>query len=97
MFNLLTNIASSSTSIQPVGLPQSPATNAQLSTILGIAFGALGAVALLMITIAGLRYILSAGDPQQMAGAKNALVYALVGLVIAVAAESIVQFVGGRL
>jgi hypothetical protein len=79
------------------GLPTPYADNTALSNILGIAFGAIGALALLMITISGFRYILSAGDPQKMSKAKNALIYSLVGLAIAVAAESIVGFVAGSL
>jgi hypothetical protein len=81
------------------GLPMAGANNndAAIGTILGIAFGAIGALALLMIVLSGFRYITSAGDPEKMKSAKNGIIYALVGLAVAIAAESIVGFVVGNL
>ena len=79
------------------GLPQAPANQSELAIILGIIFGLLGALALLMIVVSGLRYIVSAGDAQTAAKAKNGILYSCVGLVIAIAAEVIVQFVVVRL
>lgn len=67
-------------------------TTTSISTILSIVFGIVGALALLFITISGFRYIVSAGDPQKTAQAKESIIYALVGLVIAISAETIVAF-----
>ncbi|MFA5004363.1 MAG: pilin [Candidatus Saccharimonadales bacterium] len=64
-----------------------------LSTVLQIVFGVTGAIALLVITIAGFRYVVSQGDPNSVAQAKNTIIYALVGLLISIAAFSIVTFV----
>lgn len=64
-----------------------------LSTIITIVFGIAGAVALLVIVLAGLQYILSRGDPQKTASAKNTIIYALVGLALVVLAQAIVVFV----
>jgi hypothetical protein len=55
-----------------------------------------GVAAVIMIIISGFRYITSGGDPQKVAGAKNALIYALVGLVIAALAQVIVHYVLGK-
>ncbi len=85
-----------STSISPGGLPQATANSGAISSAMTIVFGTIGALAILMITISGLRYILAAGDPQKISKAKNGLIYSLVGLAIAVAAESIVAFVIGN-
>lgn len=52
-----------------------------------------GAAAVLIIAIAGLRYVLSRGNPQEISKAKNTILYALVGLVIAIAAYSILNYV----
>ena len=82
------------TKVDPGGLPTA---EPNLHKILTIVFGVIGAIALLMITISGLRYVLSAGDPQRISKAKNGIIYALVGLVIALTAEAIVAFVGTRL
>lgn len=84
------------TDISPGGLPQASANSAQLQTVLRFIFAIVGALALLMITVSGLRYILADGDPQKVSQAKNGVVYALIGIVIAITAEAIVAFVVGR-
>lgn len=53
----------------------------------------IGAVAVLMMVIGGLRYVLSSGDATATAGAKNTILYSAVGLVIAAMANAIVNFV----
>lgn len=73
------------------------ASSVQLQNILQIVFGVAGAIAFLIISIAGLQYTLSQGDPQRTAKAKNAILYALIGLVISMSAFAIVTFVIGRL
>jgi type IV secretory pathway VirB2 component (pilin) len=61
--------------------------------ILRIVFGISGSIALLIIVISGLRYILASGDPARMAQAKKGILYAVLGLVIALSGYSIVTFV----
>ncbi|HVA11275.1 MAG TPA: pilin [Candidatus Dormibacteraeota bacterium] len=78
-------------------LPTPTANSSAIQTALGIAFGILGALALLMVTVSGLRYVLSSGDPQKTAQAKNGIIYSLVGLAVAITAEAIVYFVIGKL
>lgn len=65
--------------------------------IINVATFAVGLVSVLLILIGGLRYVLSSGDPQATAGAKNTIIYAIVGLIIAIVARSIVVFVLTRL
>lgn len=60
-----------------------------LSLIAGIA-------AVVMIIVAGLKYITSGGDASSISGAKNALIYALVGLVVVALSQVIVRFVLGK-
>lgn len=52
-----------------------------------------GAVAVLMIIIGGLRYTVSNGDQAGINAAKNTILYALVGLVLSVMANAIINFV----
>jgi len=78
-------------------LPTVTADNATVSNIMAIAFGIIGALAVLIIVISGLRYILSAGDPQKTATAREGIIYALAGLAVAISAEAIVAFVVRRL
>lgn len=52
-----------------------------------------GAVSVIMIIIGGFRYIVSAGDSNGVSGAKNTILYAVIGLVIVLFAQVIVRFV----
>lgn len=75
------------------GLPTANANQGTISAVLSIVFGITGAVALLIIVIAGMRYILARGDPNSVAQARNTILYAIIGLIISLAAFSIVTFV----
>jgi len=77
-------------------LPKTAATNTTVSTLLSIVFSVVGALSLLFITIGGFRYVISQGDPQATAKAKHTIIYAVVGLVVAIFAQIIVTFVIGR-
>lgn len=70
---------------------------ARLQVIVNIIFAITGAIALLMITIAGFRYVVSHGDPNSIAQAKQMILYSLVGLVVTLTSWSIVTFVVGRI
>jgi hypothetical protein len=52
-----------------------------------------GAVSVLMIVVGAFRYTISAGDQGAITGAKNTILYAVVGLVLSVTAYAIVNFV----
>ena len=52
-----------------------------------------GAIAVIMIVIGGLRYVISGGDASQVQAAKNTILYALVGVIIAILAYAAVNFV----
>ena len=52
-----------------------------------------GAVSVVMIIIGGFRYIVSNGDSNGVSGAKNSILYAIVGLIIVLFAQVIVRFV----
>ncbi len=52
-----------------------------------------GAAAVIMIVVSGMRYITSGGDSNKVSSAKNALVYALIGVAIAALAQLFVHFV----
>ena len=82
--------------VQPTGLPKAEANQDTITTLLNIAFVIIGALAFLMILIAGLRYVMAQGDPGKVAEAKNMVLYSLIGLIIAALAATIVNFVLGR-
>lgn len=77
-------------------LPQ-VSTDNRLQAIFNTVLAVTAAIAVLIIVLAGFRYILSQGDPNQVSQAKNAILYALVGLVVIAFAFAIVNFVVGGL
>ena len=78
-------------------LPLVNADSASLQTILSIVYGIIGALALLFIVVSGFRYIISDGDPQKTAQAKQGIIYALIGIVVAISAQAITYFVVGKI
>ena len=78
------------------GLPTSPADGNQLHTLLQITIGIMAVITVLMIIISAMNIIYGEGDPQKVAKARSSIIYALVGLVVAITAEVIVTFVVGK-
>ena len=66
---------------------------ALLSQVISTVFVVLGMLAVIMIVIGGIRYTTSNGDAAQIKAAKNTILYAVVGLVLAILAYAIVNFV----
>lgn len=52
-----------------------------------------GAIAVVMIILGGIRYASSNGDQNAVTGAKNTIMYAVIGLVVTILAYAIVHFV----
>lgn len=52
-----------------------------------------GVVSVIMIIIGGLKYITSGGDSGNVTGAKNTILYAIIGLVVVALSQIIVRFV----
>ena len=52
-----------------------------------------GVVSVIMIIIGGLKYITSGGDSGNITGAKNTILYAIIGLVVVALAQVVVKFV----
>ncbi len=71
-------------------IPTVSASSSELHTILQMFFGILAAIAVLFVVIGGFRYTISSGDPKSMQEAKDTILYAVIGLVVALFAESIV-------
>ena len=64
-----------------------------LTTVINIFSLVVGVVSVIMIIVGGLKYITSGGDSGNVSGAKNTILYAIVGLVIVALAQVIVRFV----
>ncbi len=52
-----------------------------------------GAAAIILVVVSGIRFIVSGGDANAVAGAKNTLIYALVGVAVTALAQSIIVFI----
>ena len=52
-----------------------------------------GIIAVVMLIIGGIKYVVSGGDSKKVTDAKNTVLYAIIGLVIAFLAFAIVNFV----
>ena len=64
-----------------------------LNTIVNVAIGVIGFLAVVMIIVGGVQYTTSAGDAAKVTKAKNTIMYGVIGLVVALLAYAIVNFV----
>ncbi len=64
-------------------------------TITSVLLYILGAVSVIMIIIGGLRYVVSGGNASNVTAAKNTILYAIVGIIIALLSYAIIKFVLG--
>lgn len=83
--------------IEGSSLPCADADDETLRTIFLVVFAIIGALAFLFIVIAGARYVLSKGEPENIQKAKNEIKYSVIGLIICALAAALVNFVLGRL
>lgn len=65
------------------------------STITNVLLFILGAISVIMIIIGGLRYVISGGNSANVTAAKNTILYAIVGVIIALLSYAIINFVLG--
>lgn len=65
----------------------------QLRTVTNILLFILGAIAVIMIIIGGIRYATSNGESSSIKSAKDTILYSVIGLAVAIMAFAIVNFV----
>jgi hypothetical protein len=80
-----------------INSPLPKTSSGLVSNVLYIAFGTLGGICLIVIAWAGMKYTLSGGDPAKTSEAKNQIMYAAIGMAVAIAASAIVTFASGRI
>ncbi len=64
-----------------------------VKNVLSVVFAIIGVIAVVMIVIGGVNYMTSQGDSQKIQKAKNTIMYGIIGMVVALLAFAIVQFV----
>ncbi len=62
-------------------------------TVTNILLFLIGAISVIMLIIGGIRYVVSGGDQAAVTSAKNTILYAIVGIVVAFLAFAAVSFV----
>jgi hypothetical protein len=67
------------------------------TVITNTALFVIGAISVLMLIYGGIRYTISGGNDKDVVAAKNTIMYAIIGIVVALLAYSIVNFVLGQL
>jgi len=77
---------------QPTNLPNVGANQGTINVLLQVFFGIVGALAILFVVIGGFRYIISNGDPKAVEQAKKTILYAAIGLFVAISGEAVVTY-----
>lgn len=72
-------------------------SNGLLTKIANIIALIAGVAAVIIIIVAALHYVTSDGDSKAAGEAKNAIIYALVGLAVIVVARTLIEFVVSRI
>lgn len=97
----LFTLLATSVPIKPGDIGYNPsikvADDAAVAGIMNVVYLVAGMVAVLVIVVAGFMFITSRGDMNAIAKAKNALLYAVIGLVVVLLAFVITQFILGRI
>jgi hypothetical protein len=77
--------------------PNDPTVGSRVDNIIHLVINIfsliVGVVSVIMIIIGGLKYITSGGDSGNITGAKNTILYAIIGLVVVALAQVVVRFV----
>jgi hypothetical protein len=68
-----------------------------LTVIINVVVGVVGFIAVVMIIMGGISFATSQGDTSKVAKARNTILYGVVGLVVALLAFAIVNFVLGAI
>lgn len=68
-----------------------------ITSVVNLLSFVVGALAVIMIMVGGFKYVTSGGDSGKVTSAKNTIMYAIIGIVIVVLAQTIVQFVLDKL
>lgn len=70
---------------------------AMIQNIINVLLFLIGTISVVMIIVGGIRYVTSNGDQAQVKAAKDTIMYAVVGVVVALLAFAIVNFVVDKL
>jgi type IV secretion system pilin len=81
--------------IDGTALPDTTASsvNSAITKIGDILFGVLLLIALIYILLAAISFITAGGDPEKVKGAQNKILYALIGIGVAILAKGLIALI----
>ena len=71
--------------------------NGIFTTVTNVLLFIVGVLSVVMVIVGGLRYVVSGGNSAAVTGAKNTILYAIVGVIVAFLAYAVVNFLLGTL
>lgn len=75
------------------GTTDGPTLDGVFKTVVNVLLYVIGAISVIMLIIGGIRYTISGGNSTHVTAAKNTIMYALIGLIIAFLAYAIINWV----
>lgn len=81
--------------VDPSPLPQAKPNSLKIA--LNITFAIIGAIAIMIIVLSGMRLVFARDNPENITRNRNAVIYAIIGLVITFLAAAIVNLIIGKL
>lgn len=93
--NLVKNACDKASSDSEICKASKDQAGTLVQNIIGILLWAVGLISVIMIVVGGIRYAISGGDASQIKSARETIIYAVAGLVVALLAYAIVRFVLG--
>jgi hypothetical protein len=84
------------TGVDSIGGQDSPKADSMIKTAVNTFLFVIGAVAVFIIILGGFKYVTSNGDAAAVKSAKDTVLYAVIGLIVAITAYAIVNFVIDR-
>lgn len=87
-----TNASSAICDSKDEGKTRDDAAN-RVKDVINTVLYVLGIIAVIMIVIGGFRYVMSSGDQTGVTNGKNTILYAVIGLIVAILSYAIVNFV----
>jgi hypothetical protein len=73
--------------------PNDPNLTDMIKNIVNLVIFVVGIIAVIMVILGGIQYSTSQGDPAKVKKAKDTILYGIIGLVVAILAFAIVNFV----
>ena len=91
------NVSSGAECGNQTGVSNLFGTGGIITTIINVILFIVGILSVVMLIYGGIKYTTSAGDTAKVTSAKNTVMYAIVGLIVAILAFAIVNFVIGNI